>query len=220
MNTTDITNNEAQPSETQVITPDLDAPIFFIEDKRGQDYEPIRNSRKKLTGDMDLISHFGLYYLYEMSKYKKVDDNSNFQSYINDLPIKEIIKNTKLRDLVIAQPTQKIPVVPIDQEILDTAYTLKVGPFPQDDSLDTSFFSDRKKKLEAQKKDEKIKQDNESTSIDNKGSKVTLKINMSYNDYENPKRKRSYTMDPEESEKLKKKHKKKKYRMDEYPSNI
>jgi len=51
-----------------------------------KDNEAIRNSRMKLTGDMDLISHFGLYYLYEMSKNKKVDENSDYQSYINDLP--------------------------------------------------------------------------------------------------------------------------------------
>ncbi|OUM67120.1 hypothetical protein PIROE2DRAFT_5500 [Piromyces sp. E2] len=116
---------------------------------------------------MDLISHFGLYYLYEMSKNKKIDNNSDYQAYINDLPIKEIIKNNRLRDLVMAPPTQKIPIIPFDQETLDSAYTLKVGPFPQDDS----------KKLEAQKKAEEIKQENDNASSnDNKISKVTLKI--------------------------------------------
>jgi len=219
MNTTETTNEEVQPPP--VITPDLNAPIFFIEDKRGQDNEAIRNSRMKLTGDMDLISHFGLYYLYEMSKNKKVDENSDYQSYINDLPIKDIARNNKLRDLVMAPPTQKIPIIPFDQETLDSAYTLKVGNFPDKESgLDTSFFSNRKEKLDAQKKAEEAKQESDALD-DSKKSKVTLKINMSYNEHEKPKKKRSYTtMDPEESEKLKKKHKKKKYKMDEYPSNI
>jgi len=36
MNTTETTNEEVQPPP--VITPDLNAPIFFIEDKRGQGY--------------------------------------------------------------------------------------------------------------------------------------------------------------------------------------
>lgn len=35
----------------------------------------------------------------------------------------------------------------------------------------------------------------------------------------NQKKKRSYTADPEENEKLKKKHKKKKFKTEEYPSN-
>jgi len=206
------------------IMPDLNAPIFFIEDKSNQDNEAQRNSRKKLTGDMDLISHFGLYYLYEMSRNKPVDYESDYNSYIEDIPIKQIIKNTTIKDLIMAPPTQRIPILPFDQDTLDNAYTLRPGPFPQDPSLDTSYFSNSRKKLQSQSKEsEEIKQEEESndsnnndnhadsaTSDTNKIQKVTLKINMTYNDYDKPKKKRSYTADPEESEKLKKKHKKKK----------
>eukprot|EP00833_Pecoramyces_ruminatium_P014457 jgi/Orpsp1_1/1188489/evm.model.d7180000065229.1 len=86
----EITNENQQQAPPPVITPDLNAPIFFIEDKRNKDNEGVRNARKKLTGDMDLISHFGLYYLYEnnikMQKNKPIDANSDFQSYIEDIP--------------------------------------------------------------------------------------------------------------------------------------
>jgi len=39
---------------------------------------------------MDLISHFGLYYLYEnnfkMRRNKPLEENSDYKSYIEDLP--------------------------------------------------------------------------------------------------------------------------------------
>jgi len=34
----------------------------------------------------------------------------------------------------MAPPTQKIPIIPFDQETLDSAYTLKVGNFPDKES--------------------------------------------------------------------------------------
>lgn len=221
MNINQEPNIEGQPPPP--VEPDLNAPIFFIEDKSNENNEAIKNSRKKLTGDMDLISHFGLYYLYEMSKNKTIDNDSDFLSYVEDIPIKQIIKNNTIKDLIMAPPTQKIPIMPFDQDTLDTAYTLRPGPFPQDSSLDTSFFSTRREKLHSKKHSIEQKSENSDNGSNlndsNKIPKVTLKINMNYNDYDKPKKKRSYTADPEENEKLKKKHKKKKFKTEEYPSN-
>jgi len=167
------TNEKTQTQNTlpPPVTPDLNAPIFFIEDKSGQDNE-IKNARKKLTGDMDLISHFGLYYLYEISKNKTVDNDSDYQSYIEDIPMKQIIKDTTIRDLIMQQQTQKISILPFDQDTLINAFTLKPGEFPEEPSLDTSFFKNKKQ------------QQNLNENV-NKIPKV--KINVTHNEYEKPK---------------------------------
>jgi len=225
--TQDMNNNNTQGQPPPpVITPDLNAPLFFIEDKRNKNYEAEKNSRKKLTGDMDLISHFGLYYLYEnnfkMRRNKPLEENSDYKSYIEDLPISKITHNTSIKDLIMAEQTKDLEILTDSESLslLCNAFTLRPEKFPDIKDVDTSDYENRKSKhrfsIEKRPSEEqKIingKNNNSSTNSqnDDKFPKIKIKMNMNNNDFEKPKKKRSYTVDPDESERLKKKHKKKK----------